>query len=57
MRTSCQREVERVKEAMRNACELEVLAVNALDEPIDASPVAVGKTLYLRSESTLFAIE
>jgi outer membrane protein assembly factor BamB len=37
--------------------ELEVLARNTLDEPVDATPVAVGKTLYLRSDSSLFAIE
>ena len=35
----------------------EVLAVNRLDDPIDASPVAVGKTLYLRGEKNLYAIE
>lgn len=35
----------------------EVLATNALGEPIDASPVVVGKTLYLRGEKHLFAIE
>jgi len=35
----------------------EVLAVNKLDDPIDASPVVVGKTLYLRGEKNLYAIE
>jgi len=35
----------------------EVLAVNRLNDPIDASPVAVGKTLYLRGEKNLYAIE
>lgn len=35
---------------------LEVLAVNQLEEPIDASPVALGEVLYLRSESSLYAI-
>lgn len=35
----------------------EVLAVNKLNDPIDASPVVVGKTLYLRSDTTLYAIE
>jgi outer membrane protein assembly factor BamB len=34
-----------------------VLAVNKLNEPIDASPVAVGKTLFLRGEKHLYAIE
>jgi outer membrane protein assembly factor BamB len=37
--------------------ELEVLATNKLNDPIDASPVAVGKTLYLRGEKFLYAIE
>lgn len=35
----------------------EVLAVNTLRDPIDASPVVVGKTLYLRGEKFLYAIE
>ena len=37
--------------------EVEVLAVNKLDDPIDASPVAVGKQLFLRSASKLYCIE
>jgi len=37
--------------------EVEVLAVNKLDDPIDASPVAVGKQLFLRSEKHLYCIE
>jgi outer membrane protein assembly factor BamB len=36
---------------------LEVLAVNKLDEPIDASPVAVGKQLFLRGHKNLYCIE
>ncbi len=36
---------------------LDVLAVNKLGEPIDASPVLVGKQLFLRGERTLFCIE
>jgi len=36
---------------------LEVLATNALDDPIDASPVAVGKQLFLRSSKFLYCIE
>jgi outer membrane protein assembly factor BamB len=35
----------------------EVLATNKLNDPIDASPVAVGKTLFLRGEKFLYAIE
>lgn len=36
---------------------LDVLSVNKLNEPIDASPVPVGKQLFLRSDRTLFCIE
>jgi outer membrane protein assembly factor BamB len=36
---------------------VEVLATNTLNDPIDASPVACGKTLFLRSEKALYAIE
>jgi outer membrane protein assembly factor BamB len=37
--------------------EVEVLATNKLDDPIDASPVAVGRQLFLRSNSKLYCIE
>lgn len=36
---------------------VEVLAVNKLDDPIDASPVAVGKSLYLRGAKYLYCVE
>lgn len=36
--------------------ELSVVSVNKLDDPIDASPVAVGKQLFLRSERFLYCI-
>jgi outer membrane protein assembly factor BamB len=36
---------------------LKVLAVNRLDEPIDASPAAIGKQLFLRSAKHLYCIE
>ena len=36
---------------------LEVLATNKLNDPIDASPVAVGKQLFLRSHGSLYCIE
>jgi outer membrane protein assembly factor BamB len=36
---------------------LDVLAVNKLDDAIDASPVAVGKQLFLRGEKYLYCIE
>ncbi len=36
---------------------LDVLSVNKLDDPIDASPVAIGKQLLLRSEKQLYCIE
>lgn len=35
----------------------EVLGTNQLEDTIDASPVAMGKTLYLRGMKTLYAIE
>jgi outer membrane protein assembly factor BamB len=36
---------------------LEVLATNRLGDPIDASPVIVGKQLFLRGEKYLYCIE
>lgn len=42
---------------LRHGEEVEVLATNSLDEPVDATPAAVGKTLFLRSEFSLYAIE
>jgi outer membrane protein assembly factor BamB len=36
---------------------LKVLSVNRLDEPIDASPVAVGKQMVLRGSKHLYCIE
>jgi outer membrane protein assembly factor BamB len=35
---------------------LEVLAINRLDEKTDASPVAVGKELFLRGREYLYCI-
>jgi outer membrane protein assembly factor BamB len=42
---------------LRQSDRLEVLATNALDDPVDASPVAVGKQLFLRGETYLYCIE
>jgi outer membrane protein assembly factor BamB len=42
---------------LRQADKLEVLATNKLDDPIDASPVAVGRSLFLRGERYLYCIE
>jgi len=36
---------------------LEVLAVNRLEDAIDASPVIVGERMYLRGEKHLYCIE
>lgn len=36
---------------------LDIIAVNKLDDTIDASPVAVGKQLFLRGEKFLYCIE
>lgn len=41
---------------IRNQPKLEVLAVNRLDDPIDASPAAVGRELFLRSRRRLYCI-
>ncbi len=41
---------------MKNQAELDVLAVNRLDDPIDASPAAVGRDLFLRSKRRLYCI-
>lgn len=42
---------------LRQSDKLDVLATNRLDDPIDASPVAVGKQLFLRGERYLYCIE
>jgi outer membrane protein assembly factor BamB len=36
---------------------LEVLATNAIDDPVDASPALVGRQLFLRSEHYFWCIE
>lgn len=36
---------------------LEVLATNTLKDGVDASPVAVGKQLFLRGQKKLYCIE
>jgi hypothetical protein len=36
---------------------LNVLAMNKIADPIDASPVAVGKSLLLRGEKFLYCLE
>jgi len=41
---------------IKNQPKLEVLAVNRLDDPMDASPAAVGKQLFLRSKKRLYCI-
>ncbi|MEX2187357.1 MAG: PQQ-binding-like beta-propeller repeat protein [Pirellulales bacterium] len=41
---------------IKNADKLETLATNELDEPIDASPAAVGKELFLRGHDSLYCI-
>ena len=42
---------------LKQGDKLEVLATNRLDDPIDASPVLVGKQLFLRGEKFLYCIE
>ena len=47
---------EGVTTVIRDADELEVLSENDLGETIDASPVAVGKELFIRTETALYCI-
>jgi outer membrane protein assembly factor BamB len=42
---------------LKQGDKLEVLACNRLNDPVDASPVAVGKQLFLRGEKYLYCIE
>ncbi|HEY3787257.1 MAG TPA: hypothetical protein VGL71_00325, partial [Urbifossiella sp.] len=42
---------------LKAGSEVDVLAANKLDDAIDASPVAVGKQLFLRGEKYLYCIE
>jgi outer membrane protein assembly factor BamB len=42
---------------LKQGDKLEVLATNRLDDPIDASPVVVGKQLFLRGAKFLYCIE
>ncbi|MCI0461982.1 MAG: PQQ-like beta-propeller repeat protein [Gemmataceae bacterium] len=42
---------------IRRSDKVEVLAVNRLDQPIDASPVIVGRQLLLRSHGHLYCLE
>jgi outer membrane protein assembly factor BamB len=41
---------------LKQSDKFEVLAINELGEGVDASPVLVGKQLFLRSEKTLYCI-
>lgn len=41
---------------IRHGSELDVIATNPLDDPIDASPVIVGEDLFLRGEQFLYCI-
>jgi outer membrane protein assembly factor BamB len=42
---------------LKQSDKLEVLATNRLNDPIDASPVVVGKQLFLRGAKYLYCIE
>lgn len=42
---------------LKPAATFEVLATNRLDEPVDASPVAVGRQLFLRGKRGLYCLE
>ena len=41
---------------LKHGPELEILATNILDEPIDASPAIVGKEMFIRGENHLYCI-
>ncbi|MEZ6062392.1 MAG: hypothetical protein R3C19_18775 [Planctomycetaceae bacterium] len=41
---------------IRHGTELEVLAVNKLDEGIDASPAIAGDQIFIRTEKHLYCI-
>ncbi|HEY1379796.1 MAG TPA: PQQ-binding-like beta-propeller repeat protein [Gemmataceae bacterium] len=42
---------------LKLADKLEVLATNKLDDPVDASPVVVGRQLFLRGAKYLYCVE
>lgn len=42
---------------IRREDKLAILATNRLDDPIDASPVVVGKQLFLRGQQSLYCVE
>ncbi len=42
---------------LKHGNELEILGVNTLEEEFDASPVVVGKQIFLRGEKYLYCIE
>jgi hypothetical protein len=41
---------------LKEGSAMEVLATNALNDPIDASPAAVGRELFLRGEKFLYCV-
>ena len=41
---------------LKNQPAMEVLAVNQLDDPIDASPAIVGRQMFLRGKEHLYCI-
>ncbi len=41
---------------IKNQPKVEVLAVNRMDDPIDASPAIVGKEMFLRGKKHLYCI-
>jgi outer membrane protein assembly factor BamB len=42
---------------LKHGSKLEVLAINKLDEPVDASMALVGKQIFVRGEKNLYCIE
>ena len=43
--------------ALKHGPKLEILATNKLSEGIDATPVLVGKQIFLRGEKHLYCVE
>jgi hypothetical protein len=42
---------------LKAGLKLDILATNALRDGVDASPVALGKQLFLRGQKALYCIE
>jgi outer membrane protein assembly factor BamB len=41
---------------IKDSEKLEILSVNSLDEPVDATPALVGEQIFIRGEKSLYCI-